>query len=66
MQTTIIFILSFITLLQSSDLYGQVPNKQEIVVLGIGQDAGYPQADCHKVCCQKVWDNPDDADYDNL
>lgn len=26
-----------------------------IVVLGIAQDAGYPQANCAKACCAKVW-----------
>lgn len=27
---------------------------QEILVLGIAQDAGHPQADCHKECCTRV------------
>ena len=26
-----------------------------VVVLGIAQDAGYPQAGCHKACCEAVW-----------
>jgi pyrroloquinoline quinone biosynthesis protein B len=26
------------------------------MVLGIAQDAGYPQADCKKDCCKKHWD----------
>lgn len=26
-----------------------------VVVLGIAQDAGYPQANCTKSCCTKVW-----------
>ena len=26
-----------------------------LVVLGIAQDAGYPQADCKKDCCKTVW-----------
>lgn len=26
-----------------------------LVVLGIAQDAGYPQANCTKACCTKVW-----------
>jgi pyrroloquinoline quinone biosynthesis protein B len=29
-----------------------------IVVLGIAQDAGYPQINCKKSCCEKSWDNP--------
>jgi len=27
-----------------------------IVVLGIAQDAGYPQIGCNKECCKKYWD----------
>ena len=27
-----------------------------IVVLGIAQDAGYPQIGCEKDCCKKNWD----------
>ena len=29
-----------------------------LVVLGIAQDAGYPQAGCHKPCCQAVTKDP--------
>ena len=28
------------------------------VVLGVAQDAGYPQAGCLKACCQPAWDDP--------
>ena len=59
MSKTIIFIFSIISLAHSPRLCGQTQNNQQIVVLGIGQDAGYPQADCHKECCQKVWENSD-------
>ncbi|MBX2877331.1 MAG: pyrroloquinoline quinone biosynthesis protein PqqB [Saprospiraceae bacterium] len=31
------------------------PNGPYLVVLGIAQDAGYPQADCKKDCCRPVW-----------
>jgi pyrroloquinoline quinone biosynthesis protein B len=27
-------------------------------VLGIAQDAGYPQAGCRKGCCEKAWNDP--------
>ncbi len=30
-------------------------NAPFLLVLGIAQDAGYPQADCRKDCCRKVW-----------
>ena len=29
-----------------------------VVVLGIAQDAGYPQAGCQKDCCKMVWKHP--------
>ena len=28
----------------------------QLIVLGVAQDAGFPQAGCMKVCCQKAWD----------
>lgn len=30
-----------------------------IEVLGIAQDAGFPQAGCMKTCCKELWDRPD-------
>lgn len=30
----------------------------ELVVLGIAQDAGFPQAGCKKRCCQRAWLDP--------
>jgi len=39
---------------------GQTENGNPyVVVLGIAQDGGYPQAGCKKDCCKDVWDNPD-------
>ena len=42
------------------------PDKDEIittptflVVLGIAQDAGFPQAQCTKSCCSEIWDHPE-------
>ena len=29
-----------------------------LVVLGVAQDAGYPQANCKKSCCAKLWEDP--------
>ncbi|HEY5969938.1 MAG TPA: MBL fold metallo-hydrolase [Chitinophagaceae bacterium] len=35
----------------------QLPSKNPfIVVLGVTQDAGYPQIGCDKECCKKYWD----------
>jgi len=30
-----------------------------VMVLGIAQDAGYPQMNCKKDCCKQAWENPD-------
>ncbi|MFQ5446776.1 MAG: MBL fold metallo-hydrolase [Saprospiraceae bacterium] len=35
-----------------------VPSEPFVVVLGIAQDAGYPQADCRKACCRAAWLQP--------
>ena len=40
-------------------LFSFQPEKETtpfIIVSGITQDAGYPQADCYKDCCKKYWD----------
>jgi pyrroloquinoline quinone biosynthesis protein B len=29
-----------------------------VVVLGVAQDGGYPQAGCQKACCTRAWDDP--------
>ena len=31
------------------------PNSPYLVVLGIAQDAGFPQANCKKECCRQAW-----------
>lgn len=36
------------------NLHGQ-QDAPFLLVLGIAQDAGYPQADCRKDCCRRVW-----------
>ena len=30
-----------------------------LIILGIAQDAGYPQINCKKTCCEKLWGNPE-------
>jgi pyrroloquinoline quinone biosynthesis protein B len=30
----------------------------EVIVLGIAQDGGHPQAGCTKACCRDAWDDP--------
>ncbi len=34
------------------------PDEPFVVVLGIAQDAGFPQAACRKVCCAEAWGDP--------
>lgn len=36
-------------------------NSHYVVVLGIAQDGGYPQAGCIKSCCSRLWNNGDDS-----
>ncbi|OJJ16064.1 pyrroloquinoline quinone biosynthesis protein PqqB [marine bacterium AO1-C] len=47
---------SEVTLPQVKD----INTKQYLIVLGIAQDAGYPQAGCTKKCCTHVWNHPED------
>ncbi len=35
-----------------------LPKAPYITILGIAQDAGYPQAGCQKDCCAPAWENP--------
>jgi len=34
------------------------PTTPYVMVLGIAQDAGYPQMNCTKECCKQAWKNP--------
>jgi pyrroloquinoline quinone biosynthesis protein B len=29
------------------------------MVLGVTQDAGYPQMNCKKECCKQAWEDPE-------
>ena len=52
-------IISLLTLLLFSCNTGKekVSNTAYVIVLGIAQDAGYPQINCKKDCCKKAWKN---------
>lgn len=64
----IYFLLCFIWLSACSNPIEKVENAVEkplnpptnpyLVVLGVAQDAGFPQANCQKDCCREVWKNP--------
>lgn len=47
----------FITLILSIRLFSQNDSLPYILVLGIAQDAGYPQMGCKEECCSKAWTN---------
>lgn len=34
-------------------------NEPFLLVLGVAQDAGYPQAGCQKECCRRAWETPE-------
>ena len=35
----------------------EIPNTPYVMVLGVAQDAGYPQINCKKECCRTAWEN---------
>lgn len=35
----------------------EIPNTSYVIVLGVAQDAGYPQMNCKKECCAAAWEN---------
>ena len=37
----------------------KTPTTPYIMVLGVAQDAGYPQMNCKKECCKRAWKNPE-------
>jgi pyrroloquinoline quinone biosynthesis protein B len=37
----------------------KTPTTAYVMVLGVAQDAGYPQMNCKKECCKQVWESPE-------
>ncbi len=37
----------------------KTPKTAYVMVLGVAQDAGYPQMNCKKECCKQAWRNPE-------
>ena len=57
MRHQILLLLYFIvTILLPNQTTGQ-DNEPFLVVLGVAQDGGFPQAGCKKSCCEKSWIN---------
>ena len=48
------FVLWCITAVQAGEKQGV-----HLIVLGIAQDAGYPQTNCYKKHCMPAWENPE-------
>lgn len=48
-------VLSCQPVVNSSTPATAIPSGPYLIVLGIAQDAGYPQAACRKDCCNAVW-----------
>ena len=71
MKTILIYLIGGIFLLatncrpneNSSVVPGKTPPKRFLVVLGITQDAGYPQIGCTKECCRAYWTTGPDGQY---
>lgn len=46
---------------ENSEKIAKVSNEDlsnpHLIILGIAQDAGYPQADCKKSCCAQLWND---------
>ena len=51
-----LFLMLFMLACNDTNESVVLPEEPYLLVLGIAQDAGYPQADCHKECCQMVWE----------
>ena len=51
-------LLAFLPLLLAQHPAVSQAEAPFVVVLGIAQDAGYPQADCQKDCCKTAWEQP--------
>lgn len=56
---TVAFVLALIdqAMCQPLSERAATQNAPYVVVLGIAQDGGYPQAGCRKVCCRRVWNS---------
>ena len=54
-----IVIISFMFLFSCSSEKQGLPENPYVMVLGVAQDAGYPQANCNKKCCKNAWEYPE-------
>ncbi|MHC5022295.1 MAG: MBL fold metallo-hydrolase [Planctomycetota bacterium] len=52
------WLVAMITIVPLMLAGGDAGEAPFVVVLGIAQDGGYPQAGCAKACCAPAWDDP--------
>ena len=50
----LLFLISFSSIAQTN----VIDTHPYVIILGVAQDAGYPQIGCDKACCKRVIDNP--------
>jgi len=62
---TLIFLFTFLSCqnIEKETPNTPLPDTPYIIVLGIAQDAGYPQANCQKDCCKSIWLQPKKYEY---
>ena len=56
---TVLVLLLFCFACANEERGISYPEEPYIIVLGIAQDAGFPQANCQKSCCKEVWRRPE-------
>jgi pyrroloquinoline quinone biosynthesis protein B len=63
MRHQILLLLHFILIILFP--YQSIGQKKKpfLIVLGVAQDGGFPQAGCKKSCCEKSWINPNKREY---
>ena len=49
--------------IHAAELITEKQSGVELVVLGVAQDAGYPQLNCYKPHCQAGWDDPKNKEF---
>jgi len=52
-----ILLISFVFLFSCASQKEELPKSPYVMVLGVAQDAGYPQINCKKECCAAAWKN---------
>ena len=54
-----ILLISFVFLFACDSQKEELLKNPYVMVLGVAQDAGYPQINCKKDCCKRAWKNTD-------